>query len=67
MGEFVLEPVNLAFIDGFHSFRQIITDFMQLSPVLTDNAFILFHDTSPHIFDPNYKATIRVRNKHLTS
>lgn len=49
IGQLLDKPISFAFIDGFHSFSQIIKDFEQLLPKLTPDAYILFHDASPHL------------------
>ena len=51
-------PTSLAFIDGYHSFQQVLVDFEQVRPLLVDGAYILFHDTSPYIYDENYRAKL---------
>lgn len=51
IGGLLDRPISFAFIDGFHSFTQIIKDFEQLLPKLTPDAHILFHDVSPYLKD----------------
>lgn len=46
--------ISFAFIDGFHSFQQVINDFNSIQPFLTDNTIILFHDISPHLYNKEY-------------
>lgn len=39
--------VDMAFIDGFHSFDQVLRDFMNLEPLMSPNGVILIHDCFP--------------------
>ena len=41
------EPVGFAFIDGFHSFLQVLQDFAEIEPLLVKGGVIAFHDCSP--------------------
>lgn len=40
------EPISFIFIDGWHSFKGCLTDFLTVKPYLTDNAIICIHDTA---------------------
>mgnify|MGYP006406803033 FL=1 len=43
------EPLSFVFIDGFHSFKQVVNDFNKVKPWLTDDAIVAFHDVSPDL------------------
>lgn len=47
------KPLSMVFIDGWHSFGQVIRDFYQIKPFLTNGAFIAFHDVSPKMYTKN--------------
>jgi len=47
--------ISFAFIDGFHSYQQVITDFEQVLPFLSKDAIVAFHDASPFMFDDGHK------------
>lgn len=47
-------PISFAFIDGFHSFRQVVKDFTEISHLFTTDPTIVFHDTSPFLYDNGY-------------
>jgi tetratricopeptide (TPR) repeat protein len=40
-------PVDLAFIDGFHSFDQVLRDFIHLEPYCAPETVICIHDVLP--------------------
>jgi len=40
-------PIDLAFVDGDHSFESVRQDFLNLTPYLSRQAVVLFHDTYP--------------------
>jgi len=44
-------PLSFVFIDGFHSFKQVVNDFNKVLPWLTEDATIAFHDVSPRLTD----------------
>jgi hypothetical protein len=46
--EHVLKGLDFVFIDGFHSFAQVIKDFENVYPLMTEG-IIAFHDTSPFL------------------
>ena len=48
------DPLSFVFIDGFHSYRQVIDDFEMVRTWLTDDAIIAFHDVSPNIYSKTY-------------
>jgi predicted O-methyltransferase YrrM len=50
-----MRPISLALIDGFHSYKQILVDFEQVKPLLSNKAIVMFHDVSPLIYDENYR------------
>tara|TARA_R110002167_G_scaffold97948_12_gene258023 strand:+ start:551 stop:1327 length:777 start_codon:yes stop_codon:yes gene_type:complete len=41
--------VGFLFIDGFHSFKQVVNDFRTVLPYMSDDAIVAFHDVSPDI------------------
>jgi predicted O-methyltransferase YrrM len=43
------DPLSFVFLDGWHSFRNIIKEFELLSNLMTQNAIICFHDVSPQM------------------
>jgi len=43
------EPLSFVFIDGFHSFKQVVNDFNKVEPWLTKDAIVAFHDVSPDL------------------
>lgn len=43
------EPLSFVFIDGFHSFKQVVNDFNTVKPWLTNDAMVAFHDVSPDL------------------
>jgi len=45
--EFSGVPVDLAFIDGFHSFDQVLRDFIHLEPYCASETVICIHDVLP--------------------
>lgn len=45
--------ISFAFIDGFHSYNQVLLDFEALYPYFTDHAIVAFHDVSPKMYDKN--------------
>lgn len=58
VSKYLVNPISLAFIDGYHSFSQVLKDFKQVKPFLTPDAYILFHDVSPYIYDEEYRRKI---------
>lgn len=56
------DKISVCFIDGYHSFSQILIDFEQVQPHLTDNAYVLFHDVSPNIYDKSYLESLKGYN-----
>jgi len=42
-------PVSFAFIDGFHSFRQVVNDFDIVFKNLVPGGIVAFHDVSPRM------------------
>jgi predicted O-methyltransferase YrrM len=45
------DPLSFVFIDGFHSFKQVVNDFEKVKPWLTNDAIVAFHDVSPDLKD----------------
>jgi predicted O-methyltransferase YrrM len=46
-------PIGFMFLDGYHSFRSVITEFQLAQKHLTDDAIIAFHDCSPNMWKHN--------------
>lgn len=66
LNEYTFGQLDLVFDDGFHSFSNVIMNFTNIQPYTTDKTLFLFHDTSPHIFDPNYqKRQLEFAEKHF--
>tara|TARA_R110000824_G_scaffold143199_3_gene310751 strand:+ start:1789 stop:2394 length:606 start_codon:yes stop_codon:yes gene_type:complete len=49
-----LEGTDFIFIDGFHSFAQVVRDFELSYDLMTNGGIIAFHDTSPNLNKPEY-------------
>ena len=43
--------IGFLFIDGFHSFAQVVKDFDTVKPFLSPDAIVAFHDVSPEVKD----------------
>jgi predicted O-methyltransferase YrrM len=56
-----LSNVDFLFIDGFHSFKQVLRDFEECADILAHNAIVAFHDTSPHLSKQSYIDECRER------
>lgn len=41
------EPISLAFIDGWHSFKAAYNDFLTINNWLVKGGFVVFHDVAP--------------------
>ena len=41
------KKIDVAFIDGLHTYEQTLEDFLNCSQYLSDNGIILFHDCNP--------------------
>ena len=50
------KDISFAFLDGWHSFRNVVKEFEAIKHWLTDDAIIGFHDVSPKMYthDNNY-------------
>lgn len=46
-GLFTNEPVGLAFLDGYHSYNFVISDFLQIKDFLIKDSIVAFHDCCP--------------------
>lgn len=46
------DSLSLVFIDGWHSFDGVLSDYNQVKPFLTENALLVFHDTAPQPYKP---------------
>ncbi len=42
-------PLSFCFIDGFHSFSQVLRDFLAIKRFLVPGAIVAFHDVSPNL------------------
>jgi cephalosporin hydroxylase len=51
----IFDTLGFVFIDGLHSFKQILVDFNAVRPYLADGAIVAFHDCSPHIQRAEYR------------
>lgn len=49
-----LQGVDFVFIDGFHSFRQVVKDFCLSCSLITNGGIVAFHDTSPYLNKPEH-------------
>jgi predicted O-methyltransferase YrrM len=45
------EPISFLFLDGYHSFKNVVTEFHLAQPHLLDDAIIAFHDCSPAMWN----------------
>ena len=52
--QYFYKKIGLLFIDGFHSYKQAMTDFLVMEQKLSDDAFVMLHDVSPYIYDEEY-------------
>lgn len=41
------EPIGLALLDSYHSFKHVISEFAAIKPYLMKDSIVLFHDASP--------------------
>lgn len=48
------DTIGLLFIDGFHSYKQAMTDFLKIEQYLFEDAFVMLHDVSPYIYSEQY-------------
>lgn len=55
-----VQQVGFAFIDGFHSYRQVLNDFYAIQDKLVDGAIVGFHDVSPYMWNETYLKLTRV-------
>jgi predicted O-methyltransferase YrrM len=61
------DPLSFVFIDGFHSFEQVVNDFNKVLPWLTEDATVAFHDVSPSLtnnIDKKYDYDELFQNSH---
>jgi predicted O-methyltransferase YrrM len=49
------DPIGFAFIDGWHSFRNVIKEFEVISNIIDDDGIIAFHDVSPQMTSHDQK------------
>jgi cephalosporin hydroxylase len=52
-----LQGLDFVFIDGFHSFNQVLHDFEAVQDLVVDGGIVAFHDTSPNLNKPSYVDT----------
>ena len=54
--------IGFAFLDGYHSYKAVVTEFEAIKPYLVDDAIVALHDAQPlnglHIEDVTYRANI---------
>lgn len=46
-GLFRDEPLDVAFVDGLHSYRAVLDDVLSTVPLLSDGGLVLLHDCNP--------------------
>lgn len=44
------KPISFAFIDGYHSFKQALTDLQNVNKILKIGGIVCFHDVSPQCY-----------------
>lgn len=49
-----LAGLDFVFIDGYHSFNQVLVDFQLIEGFMTNGGIVAFHDTSPNLNQPDY-------------
>ena len=49
-----MKDLDFVFIDGYHSFKQVVIDFNQVEEYLANDAIVAFHDTSPKLNNPDW-------------
>jgi predicted O-methyltransferase YrrM len=49
-GDDIQTPIDLAFIDGDHSYDAVATDFALISPWMAQNGIVAFHDVGVAVF-----------------
>jgi predicted O-methyltransferase YrrM len=47
------DPISFVFLDGWHSFASIVSEFEQIRNIVVDNGIIGFHDVSPNMWKHN--------------
>ena len=52
------QDIGFAFVDGFHSFRQVVEDTKQLIPFLSPGTVICYHDCGPIFNDKARRAEV---------
>ena len=50
--------IDLLFIDGDHSYKMVITDFLNFSPFVNKGGFIVFDDYHDFQFSPQVKPAV---------
>jgi len=52
-------PIGFLFLDGYHSFRNVVTEFELARNNLTNDAVVAFHDCSPNMWTNSHQTHIR--------
>lgn len=52
-------PIGFLFLDGFHSFNSVVSEFEAARLNLMDDAIIAFHDVSPMMYTNSHQSHIR--------
>jgi len=54
LGEWSIhKPISFLFLDGYHSFRNVVTEFELAQSHFTDDIIVAFHDCSPNMWTHN--------------
>jgi len=59
------DPIELFFIDAFHTYAEVKADFHHFLPYLSENAVIAFHDYSP--YKPGFPGVVKFVDELLDS
>ena len=59
--------ISFAFIDGFHSFKQVIHDFEAINGIIDEGGVIAFHDVSPKMYTHDHYYLSELHNGVLHS
>ncbi len=52
------DKISFAFIDGFHSYKQVLKDFIEIEPLLVKDSIVAFHDVSPNMWNDKYRTKL---------
>jgi hypothetical protein len=42
-----MPSIGCALVDGWHSYKAVINDFLRVDPFIVDSGYVVFHDTAP--------------------